>query len=230
MLKIKHLGSKALLVEFRQNIDLKINKKVYQLDYLIKSKNLEGVNYTIPAFCSLTVGFDPGKISYFVLSEFIKALASENLDEGKDFNNKGNKHTIPVCYDKRLAIDIEEVKQQTGLNRKQIIEQHTSKEYTVLMTGFLPGFVYLGKVSTQLQCRRKRSPELNIAAGSVGLAGSQTGIYPFESPGGWQIIGRTPVKTLDLFEEDTFLFKGGDKVKFESITYEKFEQMITGNR
>ncbi|MCX2745881.1 5-oxoprolinase subunit PxpB [Mangrovivirga sp. M17] len=230
MLKVKHLGSTALLVEFRQNIDLKINKKVYYLDHLIQSKNLEGIIYTIPAFCSLTVGYDPGKISYFVLSEFIKALAKENLDEDKNFNIDGNTHIIPVCYDERFATDIEVVMKQTGLGSKEIIELHISKEYTVLMTGFLPGFVYLGKVPSRLHCRRKLSPELKVAAGSVGLAGSQTGIYPFESPGGWQIIGRTPVKTLELSEGNNFLFKGGDKVKFKPISFESFEQMKIANR
>ncbi|NMM47215.1 5-oxoprolinase subunit PxpB [Marinigracilibium pacificum] len=223
MLKIKQLGNSALVVEFRQQIDLKTNKKVYLLETLIKEKNVNGIKFFIPAFASLTVGFDPNQISYFVLSEFIKALAKNNIDAIEKEMNSVVVHSVPVCYDEEFAPDIKEVLKQTGLTQKEIIDLHTSVEYTILMTGFLPGFVYLGKLPSELKCKRKEVPATKVMTGSVGLAGSQTGIYPFESPGGWQIIGRTPVQTLQLTHKDQFPFHGGDKVKFVPISREEFE-------
>jgi inhibitor of KinA len=131
--------------------------------------------------------------------------------------------TIPVCYEKEFALDIEEIATVKNISINELIEIYTSKIYHVYMMGFLPGFAYMGEVDEKLEMPRKQQPRQTVEAGSVGIAGRQTGIYPLASPGGWQIIGRTPLKLFDAEKKEPTLLKAGDKAKFISISKDEFE-------
>jgi inhibitor of KinA len=127
-----------------------------------------------------------------------------------------------VCYAERFALDLEELVQQKHLSKQEIIQLHTSITYRVYMIGFLPGFAYMGEVDEKIAMPRRQQPRTAVPEGSVGIAGAQTGIYPFTSPGGWNIIGRTPLKLFDKDKEEPTFFKPGDEVTFYSITEDEF--------
>ena len=130
-----------------------------------------------------------------------------------------------MCYDATFGLDLEELTSFYQLKKEEIIEMHSSAVYTVYMIGFVPGFPYLGGLAEKLIAPRKQNPRSAIAAGSVGIAGKQTGIYPLETPGGWQIIGRTPLKLFDVNRQQPSLLKAGDKIKFNSISLNEYEEL-----
>lgn len=212
-------GDNALLINFVQKIDTTTNTQVIALQTALKKSAIQGLTFFIPAYCSLTVGYNPQIIRYQELCEKIKKLALYPLT-----STKGSIHQIPVCYELPYALDLEEVSQQTGLSFKNIIQLHTTTIFQVYMLGFLPGFAYLGSLPTALKVARKASPRKQVPALSVGLAGLQTGIYPSKAPGGWQIIGRSPIKVFNEQKADPFLLKTGDKVQFYAISKEVYAQ------
>jgi inhibitor of KinA len=138
---------------------------------------------------------------------------------------KGRLINIPICYEQPYALDLEEISNLTGLNKKEIVDLHTGSLYQVFMLGFLPGFPYLGVLPQQLHLSRKKTPRLNIPERAVGIAGLQTGIYPTQSPGGWNILGSTPVPVFESSGKDPFLLRVGDQVKFEAIGTDEYLQM-----
>lgn len=217
-MQIKPFGDSAILIAFEQEISLEINAKVNALHQAILKANLKGINTCIPAYASLTVLYNPLKISYSELSEKILNL---DFSEEKTKNDLKTLR-IPVCYEMPFALDLETLAQEKAISTEKIIEVHSSTVYQVFMLGFLPGFAYLGKLPEILNSSRKAKPRLKVPQGSVGLAGYQTGIYPCESPGGWQIIGRTPVPVFDRARENPFLFKQGEQVQFKPINLEEF--------
>jgi KipI family sensor histidine kinase inhibitor len=168
----------------------------------------------------LTIGYNPSVIRFEALCNKIKALKIQ-----KTKTPDSRKLNIPVCYEEDFAIDLKEVKSQTGLSTSEIINIHTSTLFQVYMMGFLPGFPYLGKVPEALFCKRKDNPRLKVPARSVGLAGYQTGIYPSQAPGGWQIIGQTPLDIFDASKAHPFLFRAGDQVQFQEISGFDFENI-----
>ena len=218
---ISPFGDSAVLINFEQIIDAKINARVVALSNTIMSAMIEGVTFCIPAYCSITVGFNPGQIKYSDLVKKINACHLNDTDHiAKAIPRKIN---IPVCYDEEFAIDRAYVINQTGLSWKKIIDLHTSIEYRVYMLGFIAGFAYMGTLPSPLQCSRKDTPRMNIPAGTVGIAGLQTGIYPTKAHAGWQLIGRTPIPVFDSKAKDPFLFRAGDMVRFYEIDREKYE-------
>ncbi len=220
MISFQPFGDSALLINFEQKIDPQVNKKVIQWHQAITSAQLPGVTYCSPAYCSLTVGYQLDIISYQDLCLAIKAL---EIDQ--ELKSQTRLIRVPVCYEGDFAPDIDELSQQTGLTAEEIVTLHTAQTYHVYMIGFLPGFAYMGKVAEKLKCKRKEMPRIKVPAGSVGLAGLQTGIYPSEAPGGWQIIGQTPWKIFNPKSESPCKFQPGDQVTFYSITESDFSQM-----
>jgi len=212
-------GERALLVNFEQQIDPDINQKVINLHHALTGE--PGVTFTIPAYASLTVGFDPAQVTFDELKEIIIDKGSSS----KGVNYTANTYLIPVCYDHKMAPDMEEVCQLTGLNEEEIIRLHTSHTYRVFMLGFVAGFAYLGSLPEALQCPRKQSPRKVVPQGAVGLAGFQTGIYPTEAPGGWQLIGQTPVKTFDPAKDEPVVLKPGDQVRFRAIPEAEYDSI-----
>ncbi len=218
-------GDNALLINFEQVIDIQINQKVIELAQNIDAAQWQEITFLIPAYCSLTVGFNSEKVSYEVLVDKINLLRKNNGSEKKRIP-QDDKSTrilkIPVCYDTKFALDIEDVGEQKKLDCNEIITLHTATVYHVFMLGFLPGFPYLGSLKDELVSDRKEAPRMKVPSGSVGIAGNQTGIYPLEAPGGWQIIGRTPIDIFDAKLDNPFLFQVGDSVRFEPITLKRF--------
>jgi inhibitor of KinA len=212
-------GDSALLINFEQKIDIEIHQLVKA--YYDALQNIKEISYQIPAYCSITVVFDQKSVNFEELKSKIKDL----IIKPEQTQSKAKIIEIPVCYEADYAPDIEPLSQDLKLSQEEIISLHTGQTYHVFMMGFLPGFPYLGKLPKELECKRKSTPRKNVKSGSVGLAGSQTGIYPSDAPGGWQLIGQTPLKIFDTTKENPFLLEMGDRVKFYSITAEKFKEI-----
>lgn len=213
-------GDRALLLNFDQRIDLDVHRAVMQVTAFVRQMNHPGVTFCVPAYCSVTVGFDPQIVHFSALEEL---LSNPNLSDVTG-HLSGRKFRIPVCYDPEYAPDLAIVSEQTGLTEQEIITLHTEPDYHVYMLGFRPGFVYLGKVPAALATRRKDIPRKRVPPRSVGVAGLQTGIYPAVAPGGWQIIGRTPAPTFVPAAADPFLLRPGDTVKFYRIERAECEE------
>lgn len=219
------LGDSALTVDFGNVISEDTNKKVLRLFHHLKKLAGHSIIDLVPAYSSLTVYYDvssfyhPPKTSFESMADILEKLFSESSAIPERTNNC---FEIPVCYSKKYALDIDHISKQNELPAEDIIHIHTSKTYKVYMLGFLPGFTYMGEVDHRIAIARKPTP-IKLFAGAVGIAGKQTGIYPLESPGGWQIIGRTPIKVFKKEDKNPVLFQPGDEVKFYSITEDEFE-------
>ena len=209
-------GDSALLCSISEDIEPDISQKIVSLHKLIIQSKTRGIIESVPSYTGLTIYFDPLSISIENLKDKVTKLYNKILSD--NFKITSRLVRIPVCYKKEFALDIEIVALQSGLSTGEVIKLHTSPEYLVYMIGFTPGFPYLGGLDKKLETPRKTDPRLKIKAGSVGIAGLQSGIYPIESPGGWQIIGRTPLELFKPDAEEPFLFKAGDYVVFEAIT------------
>ncbi|WOX06731.1 5-oxoprolinase subunit PxpB [Microbulbifer pacificus] len=187
----------------------------------------------IPAYQCLTVCYDPLAAQEPVnvslqqrIREFVaETIVSTSFPDAADQSQGSQIVVIPVCYDAPYAPDMSAVCAHTGLSQSRVIELHCQPDYLVHMLGFTPGFLYLGGLARELQCPRKAKPELRVAAGSVGIGGAQTGIYPQSTPGGWQIIGRTPLSLFAPYREYPFIARPLDRIRFVSITSQEFEAM-----
>lgn len=226
--RIFPLGDSALTIDFGNIIDEDVNKWVFASFHQLQQDPQHGIIELIPAYSSLTVCYDIVTVKKRVHSgktvfESIKEWVEDKLHQPFSFEEiVPVEIKIPVCYAAEFAPDIEQLARTKGLTPQEVIEIHTWKSYKVYMLGFLPGFAYMGEVDERITMPRKQQPQ-NILPGSVGIAGKQTGIYPFASPGGWQIIGRTPLKLFDIKKEDPALLKAGQTVQFYSISKDEFE-------
>ena len=222
------IGDSALTIELGNFINEDVNSKVLSLFRSIQNDPLPGVIEAIPAYTSLTIYYDVFQLSKLVPQEttvfdWMSNQIEERLNKSTD-NSEASSRLIevPVCYDKEFAPDIEQLAHVKGITVDEVINIHSSKEYRVYMLGFLPGFSYMGEIDERIAMPRQPQPK-PVAAGSIGIAGIQTGIYPLASPGGWQIIGRTPLQLFDPSKEDPTLLKTGDRVRFISISKDEFE-------
>ncbi|MBK9731014.1 MAG: 5-oxoprolinase subunit PxpB [Chitinophagaceae bacterium] len=225
--KINALGESAITIDFGNLIDETINKQVIALFHLLQQQSISGVRDIIPCYSSLTIVYDPlhaalqedfsGNYTFFknILEQSIK-----NMPVKKEMPAAVIK--IPVCYHQTLAPDLNLVSAKTNLAAEEIIQLHCDKIYRVYMIGFLPGFAYMGKTNERIAVPRKEMPAPLVLSGSVGLAGMQTGIYPLDSPGGWNIIGQTPLKMFDAKRQNAVLLEPGDRVQFVSISLQEF--------
>ena len=213
MIKIVPSGDSIIIINNLNNL-----KSSTLTDYLEKLE-LNEIEDIISLKSSVGILFNPHKISS---SDFIKK--TKNLLSNKNFtnNNKIKTWEIPICYDKDFAIDLNEISTKCKIDVDQIIKKHNNKTYEVDIVGFLPGFLYLGKLDDSLHLPRKNNPRTHIPEGSIGIAGNQTGIYNIESPGGWNIIGRTPLRLFDKLKNPPIKIKQGDKIIFKEITKEEF--------
>ncbi|MFE8699530.1 5-oxoprolinase subunit PxpB [Cytobacillus sp. FJAT-54145] len=222
--RISPLGDRAIIIQFGEEITKEANYFVHDAAKRIQLNPFQGYIELVPAFHTLTVHYDPVLVQsnmpyLYVIQEIKKRL------EGKIDNLKrnGKMVKIPVCYEHEFAPDIDIVAKHNGLTKKEVIHLHTKNIYDVYFLGFSPGFPFLGGMDKNLSTPRKDSPRLKIPAGSVGIAGMQTGIYPIETPGGWQIIGRTPVTLFDAKLSPPSRIVAGDQVQFFEITKNDFK-------
>ncbi|MGC4035484.1 MAG: 5-oxoprolinase subunit PxpB [Chitinophagaceae bacterium] len=222
------LGDTALTIDFGNSIDEAINQKVLALFHALKENNLPGIIELVPAYSSLAVYYDIATIkknypAFSTAYEALKDQLERRLTQPVENKNLSSQLIkIPVCYDKEFALDIDELMAVKKISSEELIESHTSAIYTVYMLGFLPGFTYMGKIEDKIAMARKTNPRQRVEGGSVGIAGIQTGIYPLPCPGGWQIIGRTPIQLFNANTTSLTLLKPGDKVQFYSISKDEF--------
>lgn len=222
------LGDQAITIEWASIISEEVNNQVIHSFNFLQNHPIEGVTDMIPAYSSLTLVYNPTIIQKLAMGgspyEWMKKKLAALALAPSETIQKTDSLIVPVCYDSTLAPDLIEASHLTGCSIEDIIAIHTSKAYKVYMLGFIPGFAYMASVDSKIQLPRRATPRKLVAAGTVGIAGEQTGIYPLEAPGGWQLIGRTPLKIFDITKEDPCLFKPGDWVKFEAISLEQFHQ------
>lgn len=214
-------GDTAILVQFANEISPENNSRVQLLAAMIANAAVPGVVETIPTYSSLLVNYDPTVVTY---SELCRVLDSFELGQG-GASSGSFVYTIPVCYSGKFGEDIGDVAAHAGLSIEETVERHSRVCYRIYMLGFLPGFAYLGGLDESIACPRLSSPRKSIAPGSVGIGGNQTGVYPVASPGGWRLIGKTPLKLYDPARKEPILYKAGDYIKFEPITPEHFDEI-----
>ncbi len=221
------VGDRGLLVEFGNAVDLAINQKVHTLNQAISHIHINGVEECVPTYRSLLIYFDSSKTSYDNLVFLVKDLESDL----SDFSPPASKQVIevPVTYGGSCGPDLNHVAKLHGLSKEEVITLHTKREYNVYMVGFIAGFPYLGEVADSIATPRLKTPRLKVPAGSVGIAGKQTGIYPCEAPGGWQIIGRTHIKLFDPKKHPPSLIRPGDTVRFKRALTGKTREFAQEN-
>jgi KipI family sensor histidine kinase inhibitor len=212
----------ALCVEFGNEISPHLNAQVRSLAQSLSAKPIAGVFSVVPAYASLLVCFDPMRVSALRVERVLCRRAKE---AGNAEDKAGNVMRIPVCYEDEFAPDMEAVSAHTGLSAREIIERHTKPMYRIYMLGFLPGFPYLGGLDPALETPRLETPRVKIPAGAVGIGGSQTGIYPLESPGGWRLIGRTPLRPYAPERTEPFLYRAGDLLVFYAIDKTEYNRI-----
>ncbi len=215
-------GDSAFFVELGDAIDPELNRRVRRLHLAIQESALPGVVEAVPAYRSLLVYYGPQRTDPEALRNGIEALLRKT--ESTDFPEP-KVTEIPTCYGGEYGQDLEFVAENSGLSTGDVIRIHSSENYLIHMLGFMPGFAYLGGMPASIATPRLSTPRSSIAAGSVGIAGNQTGIYPAESPGGWRIIGRTPVELFRAENEPPALLRMGDYVRFVSIGADEFDRI-----
>lgn len=225
--KIVSASEDSIQVQFYNKICPKVNRMVsdFSRAFELLTKDMPEIREIVPTYCAVSVYFDEKNCKASLLKE-IALEVIEKID-GEEEKSTGSERiiTIPVCYEtEEFAPDLRKVAAHAKLTAEEVIKIHSSTDYLIYMMGFLPGFPYLGGMEKCLETPRLETPRTKIPAGSVAIGGAQTGLYPVESPGGWNIIGRTPLKLFDLNRKPQFLYKAGDKIRFEPISKKEFEE------
>jgi len=212
-------SDQSLLVYFGQQITLEAHQHVMRLLRLLESEPVAGIRNLHPAYCSLLIQFDALKLAHDGLERILRPY----LDRLEDVHlPEPQRVEIPVCYGGEYGPDLDEIAAMHNMTPAQVIELHTSVAYEVYFLGFVPGFAYLGELPPALVTPRLAAPRRRVPAGSVGIAGSQTGVYPFATPGGWRLLGRTPIQMFQPNRSAMSLLSIGDRVRFVPITQEQF--------
>ncbi len=225
------VGDHALVFALEAKMDITILQKLKQLNEFINAKKINGILDIITSYHTLTVVYD---MIHFLsdhneasnqLLIFSTALLNEFEKNSLVQKKETILYNVPVCYDPLFALDLEKISEAKNISTQEIIKIHCSIIYDVYSIGFLPGFTYMGMVNEKIQIARHQKPRAQVAAGSVGIAGLQTGIYPINCPGGWQIIGKTPWRIFDANPNKLAKFKVGDQVQFFSISKKEFDDL-----
>ena len=215
-------GEGALTVHLGDVIDPAINRRVTALQGAIGSAGLRGITDLIPAYADLTVCYDCTVISAKALQRQLRRLLDSLSVAGQD---RRRVFRLPVCYGGDYGPDLDFVCHHSGLSAQEVIALHSAPDYLIYMLGFLPGFAYLGGLDDRIKTPRLQNPRTKIHAGAVGIGGEQTGIYPLSSPGGWRLIGTTPVKPYDPERDEPILYSAGDYIRFVPIDKETFDDI-----
>lgn len=205
------LGDSAALIQLGDEIDFAVNQRIHALSHLIEASSIHGIIETVPAYATLLVHYDPMILSFIQIKNHLREKISQ-IEETA--HRKPRRVQVPVRYGGEYGVDLESVASHLHLRVEEVIRIHSGQTYTVYMMGFTPGYPYMGKLDDALVMPRLETPRTHVPAGTVAIAGSQTGIYSIESPGGWNLIGWTPLKLFDPNSDPPFLFAPGDEVKF----------------
>ncbi|NVK18432.1 MAG: 5-oxoprolinase subunit PxpB [Methylocystaceae bacterium] len=227
--RVLNLGDRAITFEFGSVISKQVSHHVLgvhaQLKEKIAQNMVEGIIETVPTFRSLTVHFDP----LILFPEEVEAIVTPYIKEGNVVSLESAHWSFPVCYEGEYAPDLEDVAAETGLAIDEIVALHQKEKFDVFMLGFLPGFAFMGLLHERLQLPRRKEPRTVVPRGSVAIADQLTAIYPTVSPGGWNLIGRTPIELFDIKRDEAALLKAGDRVGFHAVDeceYEKIEAAV----
>ena len=214
-------NDQSLLIYFGEKITIHAHEQIRKLLCLLEAEPLKGIRNLHPAYCSLLVKYDALQWRHDVLEKKLRKYLGRSekvrLPEPRQVE-------IPVCYGGEFGPDLEDVASTHGISQERVIELHTSATYLVYFLGFTPGFAYLGELPQELVTPRLALPRKKVPAGSVGIAGNQTGVYPFETPGGWRLLGRTPVSMFRTDRDGLSLLSIGDRVRFVPISGERFAE------
>jgi len=222
---ISPVGDRAISIDFGQVIDPTINRHIRQTIERIKALQLEGIIELVPTYCALLVEYDAMLYSYSEICNIIEPTLEEGMTDTT--NELVTVVEVPTVYGGEFGPDLSFVASHNHLSEDEVISIHSGTDYLVYMLGFIPGFTYLGGMDLRIATPRLSSPRTLIPAGSVGIAGEQTGTYPSDSPGGWQIIGRTPVTMYDMSKAQAALLKAGDYVRYVPIDESEFHRIKT---
>jgi inhibitor of KinA len=229
------LGDSALLIDFGNKMNVPVSEIILDLfDHLVKNR-FEGIIDIVPAYSSLAVFYDTVFFSEYrdkektVFETVVEKINEQIIHADESEVHSPRKIKVPFCYCEEFAYDLSFIAKEKSLTTQEFIDVFLSRPYRVYMVGFLPGFAYMGQVDKRIATPRKHDPRKLVPAGSIGIAGKQTGIYPVDSPGGWQIIGRTPLPLFNKNSTDPVLFQPGDEVTFYPISSNEFENYKNGN-
>jgi len=220
--RIVAAGDSALIVEFEERIDPEVNARAVALAERLHVDPVAGVRDVVPTYRSVGVYFDPLRTAHDALTARLEREAAAPVPAARPARDVLR---LPVCYGGEFGPDLAAVAGFGGISETAAIDLHTKPTYHVFMLGFAPGLAYLGIVDERIAAPRRDTPRVRVPRGSVGIAGAQTGVYPAETPGGWQIIGRTPLLPFDLTRPNPFLMKAGDAVRFDAIDRAEFARL-----
>lgn len=220
--RFRACGDRALLAEYGTGIDLAVNRKVHAAAAALRQRSLAGIEAVIPAYRNLAVIYDPVAVSFDDLTEALTALEADldaaELAEPRTVD-------IPVCYGGPFGPDLGFVAEHNRLTIEAVVRIHSQTPYPIYAVGFAPGFCYLGGLDPRLHTPRLPTPRTRVPAGSVGIAEAQTGVYPSDSPGGWRLIGRTPLSLFNPARSDPFLYQAGDRIRFVPVSEADFHRL-----
>ena len=214
-------GDTALIVEFGTEIQREMSDRVLSLSHRVRLANLPGVTETVPTFRSLAVHYDPLTTSSATLVASMRAFLSQATEK----HSPARLWRVPACYDERCAPDLVEVAKSRGLTPAEVVLLHSGTRYHVYMVGFVPGYPYMGDLPPELVLPRRTDPRVRVPPGSIAVATTMTAVYPIESPGGWHLIGATPVRLFDSDWERPALFSPGDAVHFVPTSFADYARL-----
>lgn len=215
-------GDSSVLIEFGNEISPEINQRISATVKLLRHQHIEGIVDMIPSYCALLVNYNPMVISFGEIKKRLERILAMDVK-----GETGAKHIveIPVLYGGEGGPDLQTIADHAGLTPEEVIRIHSAPDYLIYMIGFLPGFCYLGGLDPRIHTPRLANPRIRIRAGSVGIGGSATGIYPMDSPGGWQLMGLTPVRTYDPNRETPILLEAGQYIRFIPIDQAEYDRI-----
>ncbi len=207
-------------------VDLETNRSLQALAAALRARSLPWIRDVVPALCGIAVHFDPYHPALPAsVIEYFEELLQEASRSASKFEDTGRTVEVPVCYDPAFALDLPDVSQRTSISVEEIVKRHTKNQHLVLMVGFSPGQPYIGGLDPRLSVPRRATPRTRMPTGSVAIANAQTAVYPYDTPGGWSIIGRTPLRVFDPVRDPSSLFAPGDRVRFTAISKDEYERL-----
>ena len=223
--KLNNIGDSAIVCDFGEEVNQTINNEVIELFHYVKKQatlgNIEGILNFAPSYNKLVISFDLKKTNLNNISDFINSTKSKNLNFKQDTKHR----IIPICYD--YEIDLDNMSKELKLDKEEIINIHVNSTFFIYMIGFVPGHPFMGDLDSKLFLNRLKTPRVKVPAGSVGIVEKFCNIYPYESPGGWNIIGRTPIKLFNSKDNlKPSMLSPGDTIKFKSISKKEFNNFV----